>query len=153
MNRFLDTLTPSLSQTIIAFLVRRVTSQLDFLRLKFDVGTNAATFGNEAILLSQLLMLSEFVGGNRICSEGEECSGLYILMHGSLRGFILDCGKKIYFEHDSREGSVFGEISYFMNSKRSATIMTETRCSCLFLKIEYRQLFYQGSPNIYRSLR
>lgn len=97
MNRFLDALTPSLSQTIIAFLVRQITSQADFFSLKFGSGADENTYGREAMLLSQLLMLSEYVGGTRICSEGDECTGLYILMHGSLHGFILDYGKKIYF--------------------------------------------------------
>ena len=52
MNRFLDALTPSLSQTIIAFLVRRITSQVDFFSLKFGGGANENTYGREAILLS-----------------------------------------------------------------------------------------------------
>ena len=98
-------------------------------------------------------MLVENIGGIRVFSEGDYCTGLYILMKGQLRGFMLDFGKKIYFKPKSEEGSVFGEIAYFMNTKRSATILTETRCSCLFLKIEYRQLFFQESPTIYKALR
>ena len=97
MNRFLDALTPSLSSTVIAFLVQRITSQVDFFNLKFGTGADARTYRNEAIRLSQLLMLVEYVGGNRVCSEGDECTGLFILMQGSLRGFMLDFGRKIYF--------------------------------------------------------
>ena len=91
-------------------------------------------------------MLCELPGGHRVFSEGDACTGLYVLMNGTITGYILDGGRKNGLDLTQNSGSVFGEISYFLNTKRTATIFSETTCSFLFLRTEYRKMFSQGSP-------
>lgn len=98
-------------------------------------------------------MLCEICGGQKVFTEGDECTGLYVLMNGSIMGYILDSGMQVSIDLTQASGSVFGEISYFLNTKRTASIYSETTCSFLFLKTEYRKLFFQGSPLIYKFLR
>jgi len=74
-------------------------------------------------------------------------------MSGTIMGYILDSGRKSPLDMTQKNGSVFGEISYFLNTKRTATIYSETTCSFMLLKTDYRKLFFQGSPHIYKFLR
>lgn len=155
LNDFMSRIPPSLSNEIVARLVETIMKDADFLNLKIGNtgGGNERIYRIESIRLSQLLMLCEICGGHKVFTEGDECTGLYVLMNGSIMGYILDSGMQISIDLTQASGSVFGEISYFLNTKRTASIYSETTCSFLFLKTEYRKLFFQGSPLIYKFLR
>ena len=58
-----------------------------------------------------------------ICMEGDEGDGLYIIDDGEVRGWILN-RKLVHvpMRTELKVGSVFGEISFFLNSPRTASL-------------------------------
>jgi hypothetical protein len=70
MNRFMSTITPSLSNEIVARLVQAIMKEADFLKLRIGTGLRPGSedsiYRLESIRMSQLLMLCELSGGHRI---------------------------------------------------------------------------------------
>ena len=58
-----------------------------------------------------------------VFKEGDESDGLYIIDDGTIKGWARD--KKLRYKRLKTEmvqGSVIGEISFYLNSMRSASL-------------------------------
>ena len=93
---------------------------------------------NELLLLSNKLELKEFVEGNKIITQGEEGSSMFVLVEGLLKASIVaDNGSEIEVGQLS-PGEFFGEMTLFTGEKRTATI--ECECDSLVYEIKKEDL-------------
>jgi CRP-like cAMP-binding protein len=76
--------------------------------------------------------------------EGEQTSGMYLLMNGTAGVFKTDrVSGKTYDICQLREGSIFGEFSLVDDQPRSANIRTLTDCELLYFPKEKFSAFLQ----------
>ena len=89
-----------------------------------------------------------------ICMEGDEGDGIYIIDDGDVCGWVID-RNAIYqpFTEDLRVGSVFGEISFFLETKRTATLQSKANSRLFLLEKKYKKIFMTNCPTIFRRIR
>ena len=89
-----------------------------------------------------------------IFMEGDQGDGLYIVDDGVIRGWILD--KQLKYRPLSQElkvGCIFGEISFFLSSPRTATLQSKANSRLFFLENKYKKILYQNCPKLYKRMR
>ena len=87
--------------------------------------------------------LIPFNSGQTIFLEGDESQDLYILVTGQVEIFKGD--KKI--RDITQEGSVFGEVSFFLGEQRTASVKAKTRVEVIRIPKEEITLFLEECPN------
>jgi PAS domain S-box-containing protein len=86
--------------------------------------------------------LITFTSGQTIFLEGDDSQDLYILVTGRVEIFRGD--KKI--RDITEEGSVFGEVSFFLGDRRSASVKAKTKVEVICIPKEEITLFLQECP-------
>lgn len=80
--------------------------------------------------------------GSHVVVEGEPTRGLYILLEGTVSIYKNDASKKNLVRLAYLEaGAVFGELSLFDPSPRSATVAAETPCQLFSLDFDSFESF------------
>ena len=70
-----------------------------------------------------MIRLTHYTNESMLFREGDEGDGLYIIDDGSVRGWVRD--KKLRsqpLQQEMAEGSIVGEIAFFLASKRTASL-------------------------------
>ena len=83
-----------------------------------------------------------FTSGQTIFLEGDDSQDLYILVAGQVEIFKGD--KKI--RDLTEEGSVFGEVSFFLGDRRTASVKAKTKVEAICIPKEEITLFLQECP-------
>ena len=83
-----------------------------------------------------------FTAGQTIFLEGDDSQDLYILVAGQVEIFKGD--KKI--RDISNEGSVFGEVSFFLGDRRTASVKAKTEVAVICIPKEEIALFLKECP-------
>ena len=83
-----------------------------------------------------------FTSGQTIFLEGDDSQDLYILVAGQVEIFKGD--KKI--RDITEEGSVFGEVSFFLGDRRTASVKAKTKVEVICIPKEEITLFLQECP-------
>ena len=86
--------------------------------------------------------LITFTAGQTIFLEGDDSQDLYILVAGQVEIFKGD--KKI--RDISEEGSVFGEVSFFLGDRRTASVKAKTKVEVICIPKEEITLFLEECP-------
>ena len=86
--------------------------------------------------------LITFTAGQTIFLEGDDSQDLYILVAGHVEIFKGD--KKI--RDITEEGSVFGEVSFFLGDRRTASVKAKTKVEVICIPKEEITLFLQECP-------
>ena len=79
----------------------------------------------------------------------DECDGLYFLLQGEIDIYILQINqtyKKDFLR--VTEGTLIGEISYFLNVKRTATVVNYSNTRVCFLSKDDKKLLQSICPQI-----
>ena len=92
--------------------------------------------------------LTRFKSDQIIFLEGDDSQELYILVSGQVAVFKGD--KKI--RGFTKKGSIFGEISFFLGSKRTASIRTQNEVSVLRIPKEEINAFLDEFPDAAREI-
>ena len=85
--------------------------------------------------------------------EKDECTGLYIVEHGTLGGNILNLNRLEIPLEKKKESSLVGEVAFFLKSKRTATILTKQNARLFFLDIKFKKTFLSLCPKIHKRMR
>ena len=85
---------------------------------------------------------STFTSGQTIFLEGDDSQDLYILVSGQIEIFKGD--KKI--RDLTQEGSVFGEVSFFLGEQRTASVKAKTQVEVICIPKEEITLFLKECP-------
>jgi PAS domain S-box-containing protein len=83
-----------------------------------------------------------FTSGQTIFLEGDDSQDLYILVAGQVEIFKGD--KKI--RDLTEEGSVFGEVSFFLGDRRTASVKAKTKVEVICIPKEEITLFLEECP-------
>ena len=83
-----------------------------------------------------------FTSGQTIFLEGDDSQDLYILVAGQVEIFRGD--KKI--RDITEEGSVFGEVSFFLGDRRTASVKAKTKVEVICIPQEEIALFLEEFP-------
>jgi len=86
--------------------------------------------------------LITFSSGQTIFLEGDDSQDLYILVAGQVE--IFRGAKKI--RDISEKGSVFGELSFFLGDKRTASVKAKTEVEVIRIPQEKIMLFLEECP-------
>ena len=86
--------------------------------------------------------LITFTSGQTIFLEGDDSQDLYILVAGQVE--IFKGNKKI--RDIKEEGSVFGEVSFFLGDRRTASVKAKTRVEVVRIPKEKIALFLDECP-------
>lgn len=86
------------------------------------------------LMITELEMLA-LEAGQRVILQGDEPGPLYIVHEGQLRAFVEKDGRR-EFKRLLAPGDVFGEVSTFRTSRRTATVEAFSACSLLRLEAE-----------------
>ena len=103
--------------------------------------------------LSKLVFKHEYNGEDTLFEEGQKCDGLYILVSGELDIYLK--GTNYRFSKPLRMrtgGAIFGEISFFFDTTRTATAVSSRYCKIFFLQKENKRLFKRICPRIVKRL-
>ena len=87
--------------------------------------------------------LITFTSGQTIFLEGDDSQDLYILVAGQVEIFKGD--KKI--RDITQEGSVFGEVSFFLGDRRTASVKAKTEVEVICIPKEEIKLFLEECPS------
>ncbi len=87
--------------------------------------------------------LTSFHGGDHIVVEGDDSQDLYILASGELD--ILKGNKKIYEMNE--QGSIFGEMSFLLGAKRTATVKAKNDAKAFRIPKEEVTSFLHEFPD------
>lgn len=85
--------------------------------------------------------------GTDVIREGENGTGLFVLLHGSVDVWKRDDEQKLLLA-TLAPGDVFGEISLLNEVPASATVTAAERSTVLFLSREYFERLVQGVPEV-----
>ena len=88
--------------------------------------------------------LITFAPGQIIFLEGDDSQDLYILVDGQVE--IFKGEKKI--RDITEEGSVFGEVSFFLRDRRTASVKAKTQVEVVRLPKEEITLFLEECPTV-----
>ena len=86
--------------------------------------------------------LITFAPGNTIFLEGDDSQDLYILVSGQVE--IFKGEQKI--RDITEEGAVFGEVSFFLGDRRTASVKARTRVEVICIPKEEINLFLNECP-------
>jgi PAS domain S-box-containing protein len=86
--------------------------------------------------------------GEHLFFEGDESQGLYVLISGHLEIFI---GTQKIGEI-SEPGTVFGELSFLLGTKRTASIKAETEVKAICLPRDQVATFFSEFPSLWRKI-
>jgi len=86
--------------------------------------------------------LTIFTSGQTIFLEGDDSQDLYILVAGQVE--IFKGNKKI--RDIAEEGSVFGEVSFFLGDRRTASVKAKSRVEVVCIPKEEITLFLEECP-------
>jgi len=84
-----------------------------------------------------------FTSGQTIFLEGDDSQDLYILVAGQVEIFKGD----MKIRDITQEGTVFGEISFFLGDKRTASVKAKTKVEVICIPKEEIMLFLEECPN------
>lgn len=103
--------------------------------------------------LSKLLVLQERSFQSVVMTEGDQCDGLYILQVGSLQASVIDRNGKDLLTKQFERSSLLGEVSFFLETRRTATVSCLSNCRLFFLDIRYKKTLLQLCPLLFRQMR
>jgi CRP/FNR family cyclic AMP-dependent transcriptional regulator len=89
-----------------------------------------------------------FQSGEYLFFEGDESQGLYVLVSGHVE--ILIGTQKL--GEMSEPGTVFGELSLLLGTKRTASIRAENEVKVLFLPRDQLTSFFSEYPSLWRKI-
>ncbi|MBW2480761.1 MAG: cyclic nucleotide-binding domain-containing protein [Deltaproteobacteria bacterium] len=96
--------------------------------------------------------LITFTSGQTIFLEGDDSQDLYILVAGQVEIFKGD----MKIRDITQEGAVFGEVSFFLGDKRTASVKAKTKVKVVFIPKEEITRFLEecptAAPDIIRHL-
>ena len=64
---------------------------------------------------------------------GDECNGIYVVSKGMVDVYVAGMSYKFCKHIQLFKGSVFGQISFYLNTKRTATIVNSGYNKLFFL--------------------
>jgi PAS domain S-box-containing protein len=106
-------------------------------------------------MLEQLIQSPEmadrrqrFARGQPLFREGERSQDLYVLVSGELE--VLKGDKVV--SHISEAGAVFGEMSFLLGGKRTATVRAAAPAECLVLPREMLEELTTGHPELAKEV-
>ena len=83
----------------------------------------------------------------------DECNGLYFLIKGELEISVLQLDQTFAKKKQNvYEGTLVGEISFFLNTKRTATVVNVTNNRVCFLSCRVKKLFQIVCPRLARYM-
>ena len=86
--------------------------------------------------------LITFTSGQTIFLEGDDSQDLYILVAGQVEIFKGD----MKIREITEEGTVFGEVSFFLGDKRTASVKAKTKVEVICIPKEEIMLFLEECP-------
>src|SRR3954452_2940560 len=90
-----------------------------------------------------------FGEGEWIIRQGDDLSALYMILEGEVTTVIDDEDRRVL-----PKGSFFGEVSVLLEEPTSASIVTRTPVSCLFVPAPEVENFLLAHPRVmYRILK
>jgi CRP/FNR family cyclic AMP-dependent transcriptional regulator len=90
-----------------------------------------------------------FGEGEWIIRQGDDLSALYMIIEGEVTTVIDDEDRRVL-----PKGSFFGEVSVLLDEPTSASIVTRTPVSCLFVPAGEVESFLLAHPKVmYRILK
>lgn len=95
----------------------------------------------------------EFTSESVIIKQGDIPVGFFLTIRGKLGGNINHLHRTKPLITKFIPGTCFGEIGFFLNCERTATILAETNCSLIFMNRCYHDFFKAGCGRIYKLLR
>ncbi len=110
-----------------------------------DVKENPTALTELSALMGELF----FESGEKIISEGERGTELFLLIEGKASVYKATVEGELYkvVELESSPPVPFGEGGLLESDSRSATIKAETRCHCLILKQADFERFCKQYPD------
>lgn len=112
---------------------------------------NGGTTIGEAVVMfcsrRQQWEKKEVLPGETIIRQGETINCVYQMVKGKAVVFVLDeRGEALIQTGKIKEGEVFGEMSFFMGTPCTATVITEVPCRLSILKREVLQKRMDTNP-------
>ena len=101
-----------------------------------------------------MIRLQQMSHESMIFMEGDVGDGLYIVDDGDVKGWALDrksCYKPL--KKELSRGDVFGEISFFLDSPRTATLQSKANSRLFFLENRYKKTLSANCPILFKRLR
>jgi signal transduction histidine kinase len=106
----------------------------------------------EVVALSQAARLNSYPAGTDLTREGEEGHTFFVLAEGGLDILVqASDGHTILVDH-IRPPTYFGEMAFFGESVRLATIRARTPCRTLEIEEDDFMRVAQGNPKLLQSL-
>ena len=78
---------------------------------------------------------------------------MYWLQKGSIRGYTEDSNGNVAHIPEQKKASLIGEISFFLRTRRTATLISNTSVRIFFLDIRYKKTLLELCPNLYKRMR
>ena len=155
LHQFLLNVSPNLQNRITHFLVSLVFKEQI---KKFHQHSHDAEerLPQELKFFSQLITIEEFSTGEQIIKQGDDSHDIFILKLGKIEGTIMKPNFQripILAMLQSRPGTIFGEIAFYLDTERTATITCLTSVSVLSIDYDNRQPFKENCPSIYKGIR
>jgi len=82
--------------------------------------------------MTESILGIEYKGGEVICSQGEAGDRMYVLQSGRAQVLRSEAGRDVVIG-ELQAGDIFGEMSIFDRSPRSATVRAEGRATVMTL--------------------
>ncbi len=92
-----------------------------------------------------------FKKNETVISQGELSTAVYYLYSGEL-GFYREQEKGRVKLGTLKSGELFGEMAYFLNESRTATVMAESDCFLFAISPEMLEVLLHDSPSLSRKI-
>jgi CRP-like cAMP-binding protein len=90
----------------------------------------------------------EMAAGTTICRENDPADTMYVLLRGSLS---IRKGERVVGEiHEA--GEAFGELSFFLNERRTADVVAREKCALLLISKDKLKHFHYEHPLLFFHL-
>jgi CRP-like cAMP-binding protein len=100
--------------------------------------------GPERTALASAMRKEAYWSGEVVCAEGETADRIFVVHSGELS--VTQAGREGVVQHLSR-GALLGEVAFFENRLRTATVTATTPCIILSLEFERFRKFLLAHPD------
>ena len=100
-----------------------------------------------------MLVLMDLTVQSVLFQQDDECNGLYIIQRGHLAGYLYDRNDKMINLNGLQQTPLVGEVSFFLKTKRTASIYCKSSIRSFFLDIRSKKTFHDLCPKLHKRMR